>query len=665
MEPDPKKVQDDVAPHQDTVRGETSADLDDAAGFTASAPSFPRELPDTEHRSPGRHASPTALDVLPPGHVVEDFEIIALLGRGAAGAVYLARQRSLDRRVALKITRDVGSEARTMATLEHPHIVPVFSETVRVEQGQRLLCMQYVPGVTLADVIRKLRQLPRSQLSGRMLLEAIDAAAVGETAFDADALRGRELLENADYVQAVCWIVARLAEALHFAHRRGVLHRDIKPANILIDPYGRPRLADFSLSQRETPAGPDEEEPFGGTIPYMAPEHLDAFNPQSPVTPEAVDERSDIYGLGVVLYEMLAFSLPHSTPNVGQRIDAAMLTNMARQRQTPPAPLRTVTPAFPLALDTAIARCLAGAPEDRYADAGRMADALDGCRQLLRSVEQLPKAGPITRLIEYAPLAAAIPLSFWPHILCNVFTPAYNFLILFPRLTSGQRGALIWMSVVYGLVMFPLQAAVVVKLFGWSAGVWMNIKRGQATGAADVQRARRRLLTVPVTAVVMSLTAWIPLLFCVPACLFASGAGMRWSELGHFLMSVVVSLLLAAMYTFLVLQFFIVRVIYPRMWADASEFASTARRELAAIPMRLRWSQSGAGLVPLFGAILIVILGPEAFAKAGDLAFRLLLLTLIVFGMCGMPFALHIGGLITRSIDALTDAGDSDRHRKA
>src|SRR5882757_7906850 len=115
---------------------------------TAAAPSFPKPLPAVESAiQPG---SPSLLAV---GQIIGDFEIVDLLGRGAAGAVYLARQQSLGRRVALKITQNIGNEARTMATLEHPYIVQVFSETLDEVGGMRMLCMQYVPGATLAAVL--------------------------------------------------------------------------------------------------------------------------------------------------------------------------------------------------------------------------------------------------------------------------------------------------------------------------------------------------------------------------------------------------------------------------------------------------------------------------------------------------------------------------------
>ena len=589
------------------------------------------------------------------GEMVGDFEIISQLGRGAAGTVYLARQRSLDRRVALKITRDVGSEALTMASLEHPHIVQVFSETVELQHSRRLLCMQYVAGTTLAAVIQKLRQLPRSQLSGRALLDAIDELSTGQSVFDADALRSRELLEEADYLPAACWIIARLAEALHFAHLKQVLHRDIKPANILVDLYGRPSLADFSLSRS---AAAVQDDVFGGTLPYMSPEHLDAFNPSTSAGTETVDERSDIYSLGVVLYELLALALPFPVQAGHQRVDATSLAEMANQRRTAPPRLRDAGVVVSLALEAAVGRCLAAAPQDRFADAGQFSSALDGCREMEKAVKKLPAAGPLTRLVVRYPLGVAIPLSFLPHLAGNLFTPAYNFLILFPGMTAAQKSAVIWTSGLYGVVMFPTQAALVVALFGWAARVWVRINRGEALADADVDLARQRLLAIPPTALWMAVIAWAPLLFCIPLCLEVTGTGMRGTQWWHFVVSIGLSLLVATTYTLLILQYFVVRIYYPSSWASAAGFVAASRRELAPVPKRTIWLQMGAALIPLLGAIFIVFVGPDAFEASSYLAFRALVVALILFGMGGMAFAMRICSLINRSVIALTGSTD-------
>src|SRR5262249_36731870 len=161
----------------------------------------------------------------------------------------------------------------------------VFSEGVDRQRRLRLLCMQYVPGTTLEQVLRALRHLPPDQWSGRGLVEAIDRCHPDAVPLDRVALRDREFLAAADFVEAGCWWGACLAEALDHAHGRGVLHRNIKPANILVTPYGKLLLADFGLAHdgRRTAGGP-----FGGTLPYMASEHLDAFNPEDPTAAEAV-----------------------------------------------------------------------------------------------------------------------------------------------------------------------------------------------------------------------------------------------------------------------------------------------------------------------------------------------------------------------------------------
>jgi serine/threonine protein kinase len=191
---------------------------------------------------------------LRPGQQIDDFELLRLLGEGSFAQVFLARQISLDRLVALKVAANQGSEARTLASLEHDHIVHVFGEIVDPSHDLRLLYMQYVPGTTLDRLIATLAQKGKGHWHGRTILETIDALTDPPAPLHPAGLRDREMLGEADLIQAVCWLGARLAEALDYAHSRGVLHRDIKPANILVSPYGRGRLQP-GLSHRSAGAG--------------------------------------------------------------------------------------------------------------------------------------------------------------------------------------------------------------------------------------------------------------------------------------------------------------------------------------------------------------------------------------------------------------------------
>src|SRR5688572_11082230 len=292
-----------------------------AESETLRAPSFRMPAPapaNVAAKWPTADARPMALL---PGAKVDDFEVVRLLGRGAFGHVYLARQVTLDRLVALKISANRGSEGRTMARLEHQHIVQVFSETVEPDFNQRLLCMQLVPGIGLDKLISVLhgghlgvKSEKPIEWNGGELLAIIDRSAALPAALDPSALHDREALARMDAVEATAWFGARLAEALDFAHRHGVLHRDIKPANILVNPYGRPLLADFNISSQPLDSEPGGEELFGGTFAYMSPEHLEAFNPSHPAGHDAVTARSDMYSLALVLQQMIeghmCFPLP-------------------------------------------------------------------------------------------------------------------------------------------------------------------------------------------------------------------------------------------------------------------------------------------------------------------------------------------------------------------
>src|SRR5688572_6518906 len=203
-------------------------------------------------------------------------EILELIGRGGMGAVYKARQRALDRIVALKVLppgvkRDPSfeerftREARALARVSHPNIVNVY-EFGQSTSGLFYFVMEFVDGVNLRQMLRSHQLKPAEALA----------------------------------------IVPQICDALQYAHDEGIVHRDIKPENILVDRKGRVKIADFGLAKILSPKPTDytltSPQMVMGTPHYMAPEQLEK--------PNSVDHRADIYSLGVVFYEMLTGELP-------------------------------------------------------------------------------------------------------------------------------------------------------------------------------------------------------------------------------------------------------------------------------------------------------------------------------------------------------------------
>src|SRR5262245_52033332 len=335
---------------------------------------------------------------------VGEFEIVKLLGEGATAFVYLARQPSLGNRlVALKINKRTGGElpeGHILAGLEHENIVTVFSTVDDAETGARGLCLQYIAGSDLNTVIQVLHGAREffderdAPTSGRAVLQAIDVRGRGEAEFDPKSLRDREALAGDDFPQAVCRLGARLAEALAFAHARGILHCDIKPANVLMTRYGRPKLADFNVSfdRARVPT------PVGGTLPYMSPEHYLAMFRQPG---GRVDERSDIFALGVVLHELATGKLPSRDGD----------------------PLKSI----PRELAAVIRRCLEVDAAKRYQSAGELANALWGAWQLLAVRRALPVPGPIGRWVMNHPARSLAAAAVVPRIVATFANIAYNF----------------------------------------------------------------------------------------------------------------------------------------------------------------------------------------------------------------------------------------------
>jgi len=334
-------------------------------------------------------ASPPEAPFPDSGQSIGGFRLVEELGRGSFARVFLAQERLLaDRPVALKVAKTGSREPQTLARLQHTHIVPVHSYRVDPATGLHLLCMPYFGRTTLANLLDD-PEAPDCR-TGADLLAILDRLEPPEPDHPRPLTAARKALLERSLVGAVAWWGARLAEALAHAHDRGVLHRDIKPSNVLLTADGLPMLLDFNLAH--APRLQDSEaEPakLGGTLAYMAPEHLEALADNQD---EGVDERADLFALGVVLHEVLAGNRPFPNLSRSRSIAEALLDAAERRRHGPPPLRRQGRPISP-ALEAVLRRCMAAAPEARYGHASELAEDLQAVaddKALPHASEPLP-----------------------------------------------------------------------------------------------------------------------------------------------------------------------------------------------------------------------------------------------------------------------------------
>lgn len=257
-----------------------------------------------------------ALEILPSpdnsrtdfsGKIIDDFRIIEEVGHGGMGTAYLAEQISLKRRVALKVlSRSLFADKRVVdrfrregqliAKLDHRGIVPVY--LVGEREDMFYIAMQYVEGISLYKMIQYARGM------GKKTLEPGDVTDLIATELSIEDADGITIPSGANWVEMSCNMIAKVAEAVEYAHRHGILHRDIKPSNIILTKGGEPVLLDFGLGKDLGAVDITTSREMFGTPAYSAPEQLFTKNP-SP------DVRSDVYSLGMTLYELIAFNLPY------------------------------------------------------------------------------------------------------------------------------------------------------------------------------------------------------------------------------------------------------------------------------------------------------------------------------------------------------------------
>ena len=305
------------------------------------------------------------------GETLGPFLLTSELGRGASGRAFLATDPGLaDRPVVVKVIPDDQDEHLALARLRHTHIVPLFSEHALADRGLRVLCMPYLGGTSLAEILAGLADVPVERRSGKHLLAVLDRHTRPMSATPPAAGPFRRGLERASYVDALTWIAVCLADALDYAHARGIVHMDLKPSNVLIAADGQPMLLDFHLARGPIAAGERVAGRLGGTPGWMAPEQEAALVAagRGRHVPAAVDGRSDLFALGLLLREALTSSGPGGGGGAGR----------ATFRRPP---------GVSVALADIVRKCLAPDPRSRYGDAALLAE------DLRRQLDDLPLRG--------------------------------------------------------------------------------------------------------------------------------------------------------------------------------------------------------------------------------------------------------------------------------
>ena len=357
-----------------------------------------------------------------------DFRLLREVGRGGMGVVYEAEQESLGRRVAIKALNNARNdpnivlrfhrEAKAAARLHHTNIVPVFG--AGESDGVHFIVMQFIAGLGLDAVLDEVRRIERSTdvapdpglnftardaagslITGRWRASAGPASAeittdIPDLPGSSPTLPGHRKTSHSGastrhLAESVARIGLQVAEALDYAHGQGILHRDVKPSNLLLDGHGTVWVADFGLAKLASEADLTHTGDIVGTLRYMAPERFQG----------RCDARSDVFSLGLTLYELLARR---------PAFDASDRNALIRQvTQGTPRRLRLVAPSVPRDLETIVHKAIEHDPNSRYESASEMAE------DLRRFLDDRPiaarRAGPAERLARWSrrnPMIAAL-----------------------------------------------------------------------------------------------------------------------------------------------------------------------------------------------------------------------------------------------------------------
>ncbi|MEV0298075.1 serine/threonine-protein kinase [Nocardia sp. NPDC050710] len=557
-----------------------------------------------------------------PGQRIDDFDLLTDLGGSELGRVFLARQRSMQRLVAVRLSASGGGDRHPMARLDHPHIVRVFDfKELALGRGGdtsfgRLVYMQYLPGGTAVDVLEQ-RRGGAEPGGGALLLRAIDAAMESRGEIRPADSSTRAEIAALSWPETVAWVGRRLAEALDYAHQHGVRHRAIKPSNVLFTAEGIPKLADFVV-----PENGDGAAARGGSLPYRSPEELALV--LDPTAPEP-GNRGDIYSLGVFLWELLTGSppfedMPETVPKT-TRSDATEVRRgdiaaalERRRRGVDPAALARIPPDCPAALRRILLTCLEPEPDRRWSDGAVLAQQLDLCLDArARDLVDPPEDSWRRRVVPWRVPLIALAITV-PNILASLYNIEHDRALITDQLNAEAQHRIDIGTPIVNAIGFGL-GGIVLTYFSWYLiAVPYGLRRGGRYASEKLRRARIDSILFGDRAILVIFSMWMISIVSFPIVLYGTGNPLTADDYLHFVASHAVCGAIALVYPFFLVNFYIVRCIYP-MFLRHGEISEKDAVRLHRLRRRCgRWLIVAA-VIPLAAVAGTTLLAPADLAQ--------------------------------------------------
>ena len=325
------------------------------------------------------------------GRKFGEYIILQELGRGGMGIVFLAIQPSLSRLVTIKTLpssfvcdkealKNFQEEARIIAKFNHPNIIPIYS--FGTEQKINYIAMGYVSGPSIKNMIERLKIVKAlNRIKASTIRDMVQTAPFEEKDISQKSITLKRgfTFWNQTYFQFVATIGKEIAEAMSYAHQNGIFHGDLKPSNILLTNEAIPLVVDFGLSKDIKKIAHSKSKEFSGTLAYAAPEQIKE---------NLINEKTDVWAMGVTLYELLTLNKPFMDKDVKGIVDKIL-------DQDPPF-LRSFNKKIPIELEAIVFKCLDKKPENRYSSASELSQDLRN--YLDEKLIRAKPIGPIKRL---------------------------------------------------------------------------------------------------------------------------------------------------------------------------------------------------------------------------------------------------------------------------